>query len=492
VKPHYYVIVALLVAALTARASEKHESKQKKPDVSVPVSWQTQAPFHIADPKDAFPKGTWWTIFGDAELDQYEQRALAANQTLKAATARLDEARAAARITQAGLFPELDAGPSIARQRVSGNRPNLPASSLGVPITQSVYTIPFNLNYELDLFGEVRNNVRSAEAALQATAADTQNAQLIVTSELAADYFQMRSLDAELADVQEAINYEEKGMQLVDQRHEQGIASGLDVAQQAAVLDAARTQLSLLEQQRAQFQHAIATLQGIPASQFTAPIRALNTPLPEVPVALPSLLLERRPDIASAERQVAAANAQIGVARAAFFPRIILGLTGGLQSTSVSSLFSLPSALWSLGASAFEPIIAGGRVHARYQQSKSVYDESVANYRETVLVSFQQVEDALSSLNALAAAAQSQDRAVADSRRALDLATVRYTGGLVNYLDVITAQEQLLSNQRLATQLMGQRMVTEVLLVKALGGGWDASTLQTLITKPTLKQAVQQ
>ncbi len=485
-------IVAVLMVTATLSASDKHGPKQKKPEVAVPATWQTQEPFHIADPKDACPKGEWWTIFGDPELNQYEEKALAANQTLRAAIARLAEARAAAQITQAGLSPELDVGPSIARQRVSGYRPNLPAAQTGTPITQNVFTIPFNINYELDLFGEVRNNVRSAEASLQATAADTQNAQLIVTTDLAADYFQMRSLDAEIADVQEAIDYEQKGLNLVNQRHDQGIASGLDVAQQQAVLDAASAQLSLLQQQRAQFQHALATLQGIPASQFTAPVRPLNSPLPDVPVALPSLLLERRPDIASAERQVAAANAQIGVARAAFFPRILLGLTGGWQSTAVSSLFSLPSALWSIGASALEPVVAGGRIHARYRQSQSIYDESVANYRETVLTSFQQVEDALSSLNTLAAAAQAQDRAVADSRRALDLATIRYTGGLVNYLDVITAQEQLLSNQRLATQLFGQRMVTEVFLVKALGGGWDASTLQDVPTKLTLKQAVQQ
>lgn len=488
----YGIIAALLLLTATLSASDKHGSKAKKPDVSVPVNWQTQEPFHIADPKDAFPKGTWWTVFGDAELNQYEEKALVANQTLQAAIARLAEARAAAQITQAGLFPELDAGPSVTRQRVSGNRPNLPVVQAGTSITQNVYTIPFNINYELDLFGEVHNNVRSAEAVLQATAADTQNAQLIVTTDLAADYFQMRSLDAEIADVQEAINYEQKGLNLVNQRHDQGIASGLDVAQQQAVLDAATTQLWQLQQQRAQFQHALATLQGIPASQFTAPARPLNSPLPDIPVALPSLLLERRPDIASAERQVAAANAQIGVARAAFFPRILLGITGGWQSTAASSLFSLPSALWSVGASAFEPIVAGGRIRARYRQTKGVYDESVANYRETVLTSFQQVEDALSSLNTLAAAAQSQDRAVADSRRALDLATVRYTGGLVNYLDVITAQEQLLSNQRLATQLFGQRMVTEVFLVKALGGGWDASSLQSVPTKPTLRQAIQQ
>lgn len=481
------IVMVLFTMGAYAKAPKYH-----KPDVAVPSTWQAPAPFGVADPKDSLPKGKWWTIFGDDELNSYEDRALASNQSLQAAVARLQEARSAARITQAGFFPELDLAPSIARQRVSANRPNLPPSAAPVAITQNVFTIPFTLSYELDLLGDVRNSVRAAQAALQASAADLEDARLILTSELAADYFQLRSLDAEIADVKEALEYEQKGLALVQKRHAGGIASGLDVAQQQTVLDSAMTQLSLLQQQRAQYQHALAVLQGIPAPQFVAPVRPLQIAVPTIPAALPSQLLERRPDIAAAERTVAAENARIGITHAAFFPRILLGATGGVQSTSISNLFSAPSALWSVGASALQAVFAGGRIHARYQQSKAVYDESVANYRQSVLVSFQQVEDALSALNALSDAAQSQERAVRDARRSLDLATARYTGGLVSYLDVITAQEQVLANQRLATQLLGQRVITSVYLVKALGGGWDASTLDTVPVKTSLHQAFSQ
>jgi multidrug efflux system outer membrane protein len=482
----------LTLIAMASVAASASGPKYKKPEIEVPANWQAEAPFRAASPQDTLPKGKWWMMFGNAELNGYEDRALVANQTLAAAVARLNEARAAARITQAGLYPELDANPSIARQRVSGNRPNLTAPLTGQAITQTVSTIPFTLSYEVDLFGAVRNNVRSAEAQLQVNAAALENVRLILTSELAADYFQLRSLDSEIADVIEVIGFEQKGLDLVNSRHEGGIASGLDVAQQQTVLDSAQTQLELLRQQRAQFQHALAVLQGIPAPNFTVPTHILDTAVPNIPVGLPSQLLERRPDIAEAERRVASSNAQIGVARAAFFPNIVLGLAGGVQSTSVASLLTGPSALWSIGASALEPIFAGGRIRARYQQSKATYDESVAGYRESALEGFQQVEDALSSLHALNAALQSQERAVADARRTLDLANIRYTGGLVSYLDVITAQEQVLTNQRLATQLQGQQVITSVLLVKALGGGWDASSLATVQEKTSFGTAFKQ
>jgi outer membrane protein, multidrug efflux system len=482
----------LLVLAMTTVAAFASGPKYKKPDIEVPANWQAEAPFRAASPQDSLPKGKWWEMFGNAELNSYEEHALQSNQTLAAAIARLNEARAAARITQAGLYPELDANPSIARQRISGNRPNLLTPQAGVPITQNVFTIPFNLNYEVDLFGSVRNNVRSAGAQLQAEGATLENVRLILTSELAADFFQLRSLDSEIADVQDVIEFEQKGLDLVNRRHDGGAASGLDVAQQQTVLDSAYTQLELLKQQRAQFQHALAVLQGIPAPNFVAPSHVLDTAVPNIPVGLPSQLLERRPDIAAAERRVAAANAQIGVARAAFFPSIVLGAVGGIQSTSITSLVSGPSALWSIGLSALEPVFAGGRIRARYQQSKSFYDESVAGYRESALEGFQQVEDALSSLRILDSALKSQQRALADARKSLDLANIRYTGGLVSYLDVITAQEQVLADQRLATQLEGQRVITAVLLVKALGGGWDASSLAAIQEKPTVRRVLTQ
>jgi len=468
------------------------DPKYKKPDVATPQAWQSPVPWQTANPLDSLPKNAWWTVFGDSELDQYEDRAMASNQTLQAATARLAEARAFARVTSSGLFPELDAGVNGQRQRLSANRPINGSTITPGVVTQNVFNIPFTLNYEVDLFGRVRRSLEAANASLQASAADRENVRLMVSSELAADYFQLRELDAEIGVVQKAVDFEKKGLDLVEKRHEGGAVSGLDVAQQQTVLDSSYTQLALLQQQRGQFQHALAALQGLAASEFTAPVRPLNMQPPAVPVGLPSELLQRRPDVAVAERQVASANAQIGVAKAAFYPSIFLSGGAGFQSSDLVKLLDGPSAIWSLGLSTLEPVIAGGRNRARLEALKASYNEDVANYRETVLTAFQQVEDALSGLNALSAASESQLRAVSDADRTLNLANARYTGGLVTYLDVITAQEQMLTNERLATQIQGQRLVTEVLLVKALGGGWDSSSIAAVGVKPSLKQAVQQ
>jgi len=466
--------------------------KHKKPDVTVPQAWQSPVPWQPSNPADTLPKNAWWKIFGDCELEQYEDRAIANNQTLQAATARLSEARAFARVTASGLYPELDAAVSAQRQRLSANRPTNGANIVPAAVTQNTFTIPFTLNYEVDLFGRVRHSVEAANASLQASAADLENVRLLVASELAADYFQLRELDAEIAVVQRAINFEQEGLRLVEKRHQGGAVSGLDVAQQQTVLDSSYTQLALLQQQRAQFEHAVAVLQGLPAPQFKAPVRALDVQPPIVPLGLPSQLLERRPDIATAEREVASANAQIGVARSAFYPSISLGGGGGTQSSDITKLLDGPSAIWSVGLSALEPLFTGGRNRARLEAARSAYDENVANYRETVLVAFQQVEDAMSGLTALAAASDSQQRAVSDAGHSLTLANARYTGGLVTYLDVITAQEQVLTNERLAAQIQGQRLVTSVLLVKALGGGWDSSSIAVIGVKPSLKQALQQ
>jgi outer membrane protein, multidrug efflux system len=277
----------------------------------------------------------------------------------------------------------------------------------------------------------------------------------------------------------------------VQNRHAGGAASGLDVAQQETLLDASEAQLALLQQQRDQFQHALAALQGLPASSFIAPIRALDVEPPGVPMLLPSELLERRPDVAEAERNTAAANARIGVARAALYPSISIGGSGGYESRALGSLLNVSSTFWSLGISALQPLLNGGRNRATLENVRAAYEETAANYRESAIIAFQQVEDQLSSLNALSAAYTAQQRAVEDASRALTLASARYSGGLVTYLDVVTAQEQLLSNQRLATQLRGQRMLSSVLLVKALGGGWDSASLAAVGIKPSLKQALQ-
>jgi len=364
--------------------------------------------------------------------------------------------------------------------------------TLGRPLTQNTFTIPFLLNYEPDLFGKVRRTLEASNASLQSTAADMYNVTLVLTAELAADYFTLRELDAETKVVRESVSIQQEGLQLVDSRHKGGVASGLDLAQQKALLDSTQTQLYLVEQQRTQFEHAIAVLVGQPASTFTVPVRALEAVPPPVPLGVPSDLLERRPDIATAERQMAYQNALVGVATAAFYPQLTLFASGGVQSTNITTLFSAPSAIWAVGGDLLQPIFEGGRNRANLVATKSAYDESVANYRQSVLTAFQQVEDGLSGLNCLSQASTTQDAAVGDSRRALELANNRYVGGITSYLDVITAQATLLNNQRLATQLLGQQMLMSVLLVKALGGGWDASQIQNEPVHPKIIQTVQQ
>jgi len=461
-----------------------------RPPVQAPAAYKTEAPWRVAAPKDSIPKGAWWEIFNDAELNNYEQQLLQANQSLAAAKDRLSEARALARVASAGYFPTLNADPNASRNRYSGHRPEV--VTLGRPLTQSTYEIPFLLNYEPDLFGKVKRRLQASNASLQGTAADLYNVNLVLTAELAADYFTLRELDAETQVVQEAVNIQQKGLQLVQDRHAGGVASGLDLAQQQTLLDSTRTQLYLVQQQRAQFEHAIAVLTGNPASAFSIPAMPLNATPPPVPLGVPSDLLERRPDIATAERQMAYQNAIVGVATAAFYPQLTIFGTGGWQSTNITNLLTAPSAIWSLGGDLLQPIFEGGRNRANLAATKAAYEESVANYRESVLTAFQQVEDALSGLNALSQADATQNAAVADARRALELANNRYVGGVTSYLDVITAQSTLLTNQRLATQLLGQQMVTSVYLVKALGGAWDASLIQNEQVHPKAIQTIQQ
>jgi len=486
-----FIAGSLCAVALVFLAGCAVGPNYKRANVQVPGTWKTQGPWQTAAPKDGILKGAWWTIFGDTQLNGYEQQLLNANQSLVAARDRLEQARAFARVATSGLFPQLAADPYAQRQRVSANRPALGGARLASEITQDVFAIPFALNYEVDLFGRVRRNIEAANASLQSTAADLQNAQLVLSAELAADYFALHELDAEFQVVQESVAIQQRGLELVQQRHAGGIASGLEVAQQASLLESTKTQLSLVRQQRVQYEHAIAVLTGNPASTFSVPAAPLKETPPVIPAGVPSDLLERRPDIASAERRMAVQNAEVGVATAAFYPHITLAGTGGVQSRDITSLISAPSAFWSIGSDMLQPILAGGRNRANLAGAKAAYNESVANYRETVLTAFQQVEDGLSGLDNLASAAATQQAAVEDARRALSLANKRYTGGITSYLDVITAQSALLTNERLATQLLGQRIVTSVYLVKALGGGWDASQLKGQYVRPHPAQALQ-
>lgn len=464
----------------------------KRPTPEVPNTWKGEGPWQAAAPKDAIPKGTWWQIFHDEPLDQLEQQLLQANQSLVAARDRLSEARSQARIASAAYFPAVSADPSGQRQRLSGNRPIAGSTAAIVPVTQNVFSIPFSVNYELDLFGRVRRSMEAANASLQASAADLENVRLVLTAELAADYYNLRELDREAAVVRQSVQIEQKGMDLVNHRHEGGVANGLEVAQQAALLDSTATQLQLVLQQRAQFEHAIAVLLGKPASTFSVAEAPFEAKPPAIPIGVPSEILERRPDIATSERQMAFENAQVGIAMTAFYPHITLGGSGGFQSRDIANLVSAPSLFWSLGGDLLQPVVNGGRNRANLALNRAAYDESVANYREAVLVAFQQVEDGLSGLALLDQASKTQQAAVADSQRALDIANDRYVGGVTTYLDVITAQTTLLTNQRLATQLLGEQMTTAVFLVKALGGAWDASDIQREQVRPSPIQAIQQ
>ena len=461
-----------------------------RPPMPTPPTYKTEAPWRAAEPKDSIPKGAWWEIYNDAELNAYEQQLLKANQSLAAANDRLSQARSLARVASAGYFPTMSVDPNASRTRYSGNRPVV--VTVGRPLTQNTFEIPFLLSYEPDLFGKVRRTLEASNASLQSTAADYYNVNLVLTAELAADYFSLRELDAELQVVHEGVTIQQKGLQLVDARHSGGVASGLDLAQQKTLLDSTQTQLYLVQQQRAQYEHAIAVLTGNPASTFSIPVLPLNATPPAVPLGVPSDLLERRPDVATAERQMAYQNAQVGLATAAFYPQLTIFGGGGVQSTNITNLLTAPSAIWAVGGDLLQPIFEGGRNRANLAATKSAYNEAEAKYRESVLTAFQQVEDGLSGLNTLSQAVNTQNSAVADARRALELANNRYVGGVTSYLDVITAQSALLTNQRLATQLLGQQMVTSVYLVKALGGGWDAAQVQDEQVHPKAIQTIQQ
>jgi multidrug efflux system outer membrane protein len=483
-----YALVCALVCTLGCTVGPGY----KRPTAQVPDAWKGAGPWQTAAPKDAIPKGAWWQIFHDAELDRLEQELLPANQSLGAAGDRLSQARALARVASSAYFPTLSADPNGQRQRISGNRPVLGSTNATAPVTQNVLTVPFSVSYELDLFGRVRRNLEAANASLEGSAADLENVRLVLTAELAADYFNLRELDREAGVVRQSVEIQQKGLDLVNHRHEGGVANGLEVAQQAALLDSTATQLSLVQQQRAQFEHAIAVLTGKSASAFSLAEAPFEAAPPAIPTGVPSEILERRPDVATSERQMAFENAQVGLAVAAFYPHITLSGSGGWESRDIATLVSAPSAFWSLGGDLLQPIFNGGRNRANLAASRAAYDESVANYREAVLVAFQQVEDGLSGLALLDQALKSQQTAVADSRRALDIANNRYVGGVTTYLDVITAQSTLLSNERLRTQLLGQQMTTSVFLVKALGGGWDASEIRHEQVRPALVQAVEQ
>jgi multidrug efflux system outer membrane protein len=448
----------------------------KRPEATrIPIAYAgaTNA-WKVSEPRAHMPKGSWWEVFQDRELDRLETDAAEANQQLKAAFARLEQARAITDTTRAGLFPHIVLSGTATRERSSANQPSaLTGATTGHGSTFNDFTVPFILSYELDLWGRVRRSVESAKAQQQASADDLAAIRLIIEAEVAADYLTLRALDAELAIVQSSVEVFRKSLELTRNRRATGIVSDLDVAQAESVFRTARAQLPAIALQRARLQHALAVLVGQPASSFNLPERALQSVPPVIPPELPSELLERRPDIASAERNMAAANANIGVAKAAFFPTIRLNGLAGFESVNASSLFDWESRFWSLGPSLTLPIFQGGELRGRLRFARAAYDETVASYRQTVLTAFAEVEDNLSAQNLLASQYDEQSNALLAANRQLEIANERYRDGLVTYLEVATAQNNSLSLERTTVQLRGQQLVTAVTLVKALGGGWQ-------------------
>jgi multidrug efflux system outer membrane protein len=422
----------------------------------------------IAAPQAHLSKGDWWKIFSNPELDQLEAEATEANQDLKAAAARFEQARAVADVARSGLFPRLGVSFQPVRQRDSDNRPvgGKPGE------TYDSLTVPFDLSYEIDLWGRVRRAVESATAQKEAIADDVESARLAIQAEVAADYFTIRALDADKALLLSSIEAYRKSLELVRNRRAGGMVSDLDVAQAETALKTAEAQLPDTGLQRAKFEHALAVLTGKNASLFHLPERPLEIGPLVIPPGLPSELLERRPDIAAAERRMAAANANIGAATAAFFPTVKLNGAAGFQSGDVSTLFDWPSRLWALGPSLTLPLFQGGQLTANLRQAKAAHEETVARYRQTVLIAFADVENNLAAEQLLAAQYEQVMAALKAARKQLEIANNRYSSGLVTYLEVATAQNTALSTERTSVRLRGQQLVAAVALIKSLGGGW--------------------
>jgi NodT family efflux transporter outer membrane factor (OMF) lipoprotein len=447
----------------------------RRPAAEIPATYKEVGDWKPAQPNDQHIGGNWWELFQDPQLNLLERQVDVSNQNLKAAQAQYTQARAVVRYSRADLFPTVTADPSATRTKTSSNRP--PPSSIFNGITTNDFQIPFELSYQLDVWGRVRRTVESSRDQAQASAADLATVNLSMHSQLALYYFQARLLDAEEQLLNSTVTQYEQALQLIQSRYAGGIASDVEVQQAETQLETTRAQAIDVGVARAQFEHAVAVLVGKPPAEFTLPPLPLTMPPPSIPVTLPSELLERRPDIAAAERRMAAANAQIGVAKAAYYPNITLGAAGGFESSAITTLLSGPSILWSAGPSAALTVFDVGRRRAASDQAIAFYDQSVANYRQTVLTGFQQVEDNVAALRILEHEAKVQNDAVIAAQKYLELAVTRYKGGVTSYLEVTTAQSAALSDEVTAVNILGRRMVDAVTLVQALGGGWNSSEL---------------
>jgi NodT family efflux transporter outer membrane factor (OMF) lipoprotein len=455
------------------------------PPLKIPVvpagdAYKEIGPWTQAQPADRLPRDSWWALYGNAELDGLEIRLIDGNPTLAAALANYAQARALADQARAGLFPTLGLNASAARNRESINAP------LRGPTTPTYFntnTLGGSVSYELDLWGQIRNEVAAGEANAAASAADLENARLSLIAQLVQDYIQLRSLDRDSAIFDETVQNFTRALELTVQRHDAGIAPGLDVAQAQTQLNAARSQAAQTLAQRALMEHAIAALLGVSASTFSLKPQIVAIELPQTPSGVPSTLLERRPDIAGAQRRMIAANANIGVARAAYFPTLTLGAQGGFQSTAVSNWLSAPSSFWALGPNALLSLFDGGLRRAQVAQARAEFDASAANYRSIAVSAFQQVEDSLATINHFHDASIEEKAAVDAAQRTLDFSMALYKQGATDYLTVVTSQTALLQTQLEALNLDTIQLTASVDLIRALGGGWEDSERAVRVSK---------
>ena len=471
-------LVAAIAGAAMLPAACTLGPNYARPGVEAPAAYKEAQGWKPAQPRDNEPRGNWWSVFDDPQLDALASRVEVSNQTIKAAEARVREARALTQQAQAALFPIVTANASATRsggRGGTGSNVDNAGGQGGGP--RNNFNVALDVNWELDLWGRVRRTIEAGEATAQASVADLEAAKLSAQAQLAEDYFLLRVQDAQIRLLNDTVDAYQKSLKLTQNQYAVGVAARADVAQAETQLKSTQAQALDAGVQRAQLEHAIAVLLGKPPADFSIAAEAVATTFPPIPPGLPSELLERRPDIAAAERRAAAANAQVGVAEAAFFPSLTLSATGGFQSSVLSQLFSLPSRYWSLGPALAQTIFDAGLRRAQTAQAMATYDENVANYRQTVLAGFQEVEDNLAALRILEQEALVQDEAVKSARESLTITLNQYRAGTANYLAVVVAQATALSNERAALAILARRQTASVTLIKALGGGWNATEL---------------
>ena len=440
-----------------------------RPTAPAPAAFKEGQGWKLAQPRDQAPRGGWWEVFGDAELDALERQVDISNQTIQAAEARVREARAATLAARAGLFPAVSGNAAALRSSRTG--------SAGTSGATNSYNAAIDLSWEIDLWGRVRRGIEASDATAEATAADLAAARLSVQALLAQNYLLLRVQDAQIQLLRETVAGYEKSLQLTSNQYAAGIVARGDVTQAEAQLKSTQAQVFDARISRAQLEHAVAVLAGKPPAELAIVPRPLVAAFPSIPVSVPSELLERRPDIAAAERRAASANAEIGIAQAAFFPSLSLSGVGGLQSSALGNLLSLPSRYWALGAGLVETVFDGGLRSAQKAGAIAAYDETVANYRSTVLGAFQEVEDNLAALSLLEQEALVQDGAVKAARESAAIAANQYKAGTVTFIVVVVLQAAALNNERTALAILARRLTASVGLIKALGGGWNAAML---------------